>query len=85
MSYIYLATQTTLQYASSPTNFVTGNSSIPASSSTVTNALYVPAYSVTSLQAGHGSSETLLTVLAGAILICTISITFLVRRRRRHA
>jgi hypothetical protein len=74
-----------LQYASSPTNFVTGNSSIPASSSTVTNALYVPAYSVTSLQAGHGSSETLLTVLAGAILICTISITFLVRRRRRHA
>jgi hypothetical protein len=38
-----------LQYASSPTNFVTGDSSIPASSSTVTSGLTIPAYSVTSL------------------------------------
>jgi hypothetical protein len=38
-----------LQYASSPTNFVTGNSSIPATSLTATSSLSVPAYSVTSL------------------------------------
>jgi hypothetical protein len=38
-----------LQYASSPTNFVTGNSSIPTDSFTATDSLAVPAYSVTSL------------------------------------
>ena len=38
-----------LQYATSPTNFVTGDSSIPPSSSTVTNTVTIPGYSVTSL------------------------------------
>jgi hypothetical protein len=38
-----------LQYASSPATFVTGNSSIPASTPTVTNTVTIPAYSVTSL------------------------------------
>jgi hypothetical protein len=84
------ASYSVLQYASTPANFVTGNSSIPASSSTVTNTLYVPAYSVTSLlarpsQSGNGSPKALLAVLAGAILICTIPMALLARRRRRHA
>ena len=38
-----------LQYASSPANFVTGNSSIPANSFTASNTVNIPAYSVTSL------------------------------------
>ncbi|HZL07703.1 MAG TPA: hypothetical protein VFC50_00730 [Candidatus Dormibacteraeota bacterium] len=38
-----------LQYASSPTNFVTGNSSISPTTSTATNTVTVPGYSVTSL------------------------------------
>jgi hypothetical protein len=38
-----------LQYVSSPSNFVTGNSSIPADSSTASSTVTVPAYSVTSL------------------------------------
>ena len=40
-----------LQYTSSPGNFVTGNSSIPADSSTATGSLVIPGYSVTSLTA----------------------------------
>jgi hypothetical protein len=38
-----------LQYASSPTNFITGDSSIPATNSSATNSVNIPAYSVTSL------------------------------------
>ena len=38
-----------LQYTSSPTTFVTGNSSIPASSFSASSSITIPAYSVTSL------------------------------------
>jgi hypothetical protein len=41
-----------VQYASDPANFITGNSSIPASLLTATNSLTIPAYSVTSLVGG---------------------------------
>jgi hypothetical protein len=42
-------TYSVLQYATSPTNFITGNDSIPALSSTATTELTIPPYSVSSL------------------------------------
>jgi hypothetical protein len=38
-----------LQYASDPANFITGNGSVPATNTTATNTVDIPAYSVSSL------------------------------------
>jgi chitodextrinase len=69
-----------LQYASDPANFITGNSSIPANTSTATNSITLPAYSVTSLVGTSSSGATpptvsLTTPASGATISGTATVT----------